>query len=248
MMVPGVILLVCAAACLAARSRCGRELFDRLAGCRQFAGRFHPGFESQFSIRKPRSALNWNAIVKAATEVKDNGRIVLYGERVLSREPGNRDLLDRVTRLLLTGEDKEKSGRALAYARLLEQSIHTVKGPAPGGSGAAGFAENRDRALGRSWLYQSRAIGNLGKLAEAEALARRGYEVYPTAESAREIGRWLHRQGKVEEAIARTSDAFAIADPAGEEADRKKDRTRLSEWYAQAKGSEPGSVIHPGRL
>ncbi|MBK5290924.1 MAG: TlpA family protein disulfide reductase [Acidobacteriia bacterium] len=175
-------------------------------------------------------------IVKAATEVKDNRRIVLYGERVLSREPDNRDLLDRVTRLLLAGEDKEKSGRALEYARRLEQSIYTVKGPAPGASGAAGFAENRGRALGRAWLYQSRAIGNLGKLAEAEALARRSYEVYPTAESAREIGRWLHRQGKVEEAIARTADAFAIADPAGEEADRKKDRKRLSEW----KGNETG--------
>ncbi len=237
-------LLVCTAVCLAQAGPEAEQ--EALRQALQEAGNSQIDFMraleahlSQYPMTTQRAELE-RAIVKAALEVKDNSRILLYGEKVLARDPGNRDLLDRVTRLLLATDDKERNTRALNYASLLEQSIRTVPGPASGAAGAAGFAENRDRALGRAWVYQSRATGNLGKLAEAEALARRSYQVYPTAESAREIGRWLHRQGKVEEAVAPTADAFAIADPAAEESDRAKDRKRLSEWYTQVKGTESG--------
>ena len=44
------------------------------------------------------------ALVKAAIEAKDDKRIIEYGERVLAREPGDAQILDKVVRALLVTE------------------------------------------------------------------------------------------------------------------------------------------------
>ena len=41
------------------------------------------------------------ALVKAAIQAKDDKRIIEYGERVLAREPGDAQILDKVVRALL---------------------------------------------------------------------------------------------------------------------------------------------------
>jgi thiol-disulfide isomerase/thioredoxin len=97
-----------------------------------------------------------------------------------------------------------------------------------------------ERAIARTLAFQARATGNLGKLEEAIALARKSYQAAPNAESAREIGRWLDRAGRPLEAVKHYADAFTIADPRTSEDDRLLDRRRMGELYMKAKGSETG--------
>jgi thiol-disulfide isomerase/thioredoxin/plasmid stabilization system protein ParE len=191
----------------------------------------------------PRRADLERGLAKAAMDARDNRRIKLYGGMVLAREPDDTQLLERVARALLDAEDKESSGRALKYARKLEQQVReAAKAPGAGldPRRKARVADELDRALGKALAYQSRAAGNLGKLEEAAALALRGYETWPAAEAAREIARWLAKLDKNDEAVRRLADAFTIADPAATDAERAQDRARMGELWRKSHDSETG--------
>jgi len=181
------------------------------------------------------------ALVKAAIEANDNRRILLYGERVLAKQPDNPQVLERVTRILLSNDDKSAAERALKYARKFEEILRALEKEGPSQERNRGqLLEELDRALGRSLVFQARATGNLGNIDEAIALATKGWERYPTAESAREIGRWLARAGRDLEAVTRYAEAFTVSDPKNTDADRAKDRARMSELYRKVKGTEIG--------
>jgi thiol-disulfide isomerase/thioredoxin len=183
------------------------------------------------------------ALAKAALETKDDKRIVLYGERVLARDPDDLELLDRVARALLaTGQnDKALSERALNYARRFEVGLRQAEKSKPSGRvSPAHWREEIDRGLGRALALQARATGNLGRTAEAAVLAQTSYDTYPTAEAARETARWLARSGKHQEAIRRYADAFTISDPRSTDADRASARASMGELYRKLKGSESG--------
>ena len=181
------------------------------------------------------------ALVKAAIETRDEKRIILYGERVLAREPDDPQVLDRVTRALLTTDARDPSERAYKYAKHYEQVVTGMRGQSPPGrAGSAEWVEELDRGLGRALVLEARAAGNLGRMDEAVALARRSYDTYPNAESAREIGRWLARSGKEQDALAHIADAFSIPDARQTDAERAKDRARLGELYRKLKGTEIG--------
>lgn len=179
------------------------------------------------------------ALVKASIEIRDGKRVVQYGENVLKAEAVNIELLERVSFYLLAEESKERSERALAYAKKLEEVARQLA-PSAGTRNYAQIAEQQKILLARAIVYQSRATGNIGDLGSAEKLARASYEVYPSAESAREIGRWLDKQGKTGDALPFWADAFSIADPALDINDRKKDRARIGEAYRKLHGSETG--------
>jgi thiol-disulfide isomerase/thioredoxin len=181
------------------------------------------------------------ALVKAAIEVKDDDRTLLYGQRVLATDPSDIDLLERVTRILLSKDDKTRAESALKYARQYEEEVKALEEEKPSGPVAQGeWREEIDRRLGRALVFQARANGNLGNLDEAVALAQRSYATYPTAESAREIGLLLAKMGKEEEAIPHLADAFTIADSRNTDAGRAKDRKRMGELYRKLHGSEAG--------
>jgi thiol-disulfide isomerase/thioredoxin len=181
------------------------------------------------------------ALVKAAIEAKDDKRIVEYGERVLAREPDDIQILDKIVRALLLTDAKDTSERALKYAKHYEEILQATRlqNP-PGHFSAAQWHEEVDKGLGRTIACEARATGNLGKIDEAIALAQRSYDVYPSAEAAREIGRWLARAGREQEAISHYADAFAIPDSRNTDADRAKDRAQLGELYTRTHGSEKG--------
>ncbi|MEZ5398258.1 MAG: TlpA disulfide reductase family protein [Bryobacteraceae bacterium] len=174
------------------------------------------------------------AAARAAVEARDPDLIVRFGERVLAREPQNIELLERVSRYLLNSSEAPESKRALDYASRLENLADGMGGPAEGSRSAARFAEEKAILVGKSRVYQARGQGNLGKFAEAEAMARKSYAAFPSAESAREIARWMERQEKTGEAVAYLADAFMIPDPNATPEDRRKDRTRLAEWTKKA--------------
>jgi len=181
------------------------------------------------------------ALVKAAIESKDDKRVIEYGERVLAREPNDAQILDKVVRALLATDARDTSERALKYAKQLEEQLRQTRSqPAPGHISEAQWHEEIDKGLGRVLACEARATGNLGKIDEAIALARQGYEIYPSAESAREIARWLVRTGKDREALAPYADAFTIADIRNTDTDRAKDRGQLGDIYRKIYGSEKG--------
>jgi thiol-disulfide isomerase/thioredoxin len=175
-------------------------------------------------------------------EMNDRERIIRYGERVLEREPGDLQLIERVARALLASAEKEPSEKALALARRYEEGIRKVEQEKlPSLQRNLGqLREEIDRGLGRAYVLQARATGNLGRIDEALPLARKSYQTFPTAESAREIGRWLAQAGKDEEAAGHYADAFMIPDPRTRDADRALDRARMGELWRKAKGSEQG--------
>lgn len=181
------------------------------------------------------------ALAKAAMETKDERRVILYGEKVLARDPNDILILERVARALLTREDPASAERALDLAHRYKRQIQELRNEkAPGRTPPATWREETDRGLARALLLEARATGNLGKLPGAVSLARQAYETYPSAEAAREVARWLSRSGREEEAIRYYADAFSIPDPRNTETDRASVRARMGELYRKLKGSETG--------
>jgi thiol-disulfide isomerase/thioredoxin len=191
--------------------------------------------------KTPRRAELERAIVKGAIDTRDDRRIILYGERVLERDTDDIQIIDRVTRALLASDAKEPSERALKYARHYQELMGKlrIQNP-PGGYSAAQWSEEMDRGRARAIVLEARATGNLGKIDEAVALAQKSWESYPTAESAREIARWLAKSGKNDEAIIHFADAFTIVDSRNTDSDRVKDRMRMGDLYRQAHNTEKG--------
>jgi hypothetical protein len=67
------------------------------------------------------------AAARAAIEARDDQRIVVYGERVLARQPDDLQILEQVTRALLAGGSKETWERALKYARRYEELVRQMQ-------------------------------------------------------------------------------------------------------------------------
>jgi thiol-disulfide isomerase/thioredoxin len=187
----------------------------------------------------PQRAELERALAKTAAEVGDKRRLLLYGERVLSRDPDNGELLERVSRLLLDGgENKENAGRALGYANRLEHWVKAQPPAKPGEKGAARLYEELHMIAGKAYVYQARALGNLGNTDEAVAKAKLSLQASPSAESAREVARWLERQNKPADAIPYLALALMMTDPVAAADSRSKDRARLAELGAKADWDE----------
>jgi thiol-disulfide isomerase/thioredoxin len=181
------------------------------------------------------------ALVKAAVELKDDRRIVLYGEHVLDREPGDPQILDRVLRALLAGDDRASSERALKYAKRYEEQLISLRQQAaPGHFGKGDWTTEVNRGVARAIVLEARATGNTGRHEEALALAQRSYQEFPTAEGAREIAKWLIKLGREQEAVPHLADAFTIVDSHNTDAARTQDRVRMGEIYKKGHGSEQG--------
>lgn len=181
------------------------------------------------------------ALVRASIELKDDRRIILYGEWVLDHEAGDAQILDRVTRALLSTDAKDTSARALQYAkRYVDQVVALRNQPPAAHFGAADWETEIDRSVARATALEARATGNLGNYQEALALAEKGYAEFPTAEGAREIAKWLIKLGREADAIPHLADAFTISDSRNTESVRTQDRIRMGELYKKLNGSEKG--------
>jgi thiol-disulfide isomerase/thioredoxin len=178
----------------------------------------------------------------AAIAANDDSLIVTWGERVLARQPADLQILARVTHSLLAVESKDNAERAIRYAHRAEELIPhmTQEGGARFPMSAGEWQAQRDRAMGRALTDEARAAGFLGRGEEALALAKRAFDTWPNAESARETARSFDRLGKPAEAAVAMADAFAVPDLFNTDALRARDRGRLGEFYRRAHGSETG--------
>jgi len=189
----------------------------------------------------PRRAELERAAARAAIEAGDDAAIILYGERVLARQPDDVETLDRVARALSLSEAKDAAGRAFEHARHFEELLRQMHAdPAHGGVTVAEWRDRTDRALARALCYEARAAGALGRGEEALALARRSFETYANADSAREVARCHERMGKFADAARALADAFTVTDARNGDEDRARDRQRMGELYRRGTGSEAG--------
>ena len=180
-------------------------------------------------------------IVRLATELEDKPRIIEYGERLIERDDASFSVLDHVTRALLDSSDPTAAEKALRYARLYETSLEKVKPEErPSPAARLRIARQLDEHRGRSLVFQARANGNLGNLEEAVELAKGSFDIHPTAESARETGRWLARIGRDDEAVRYYAMAFAILDERATTELRARDRAQLAELWSKGHDSEAG--------
>ena len=179
------------------------------------------------------------ALVKSAMDAGDKRRILHWGERTLEKNMDQPQVLERVGRILLESDDKDRSERALKYARRFEEGIRGLRNDAPSNRRQkAQFWDEYDRALGRALALQARASGNLGKIEEAAVLAQKSFDTYASHESARETAKWLAASGKGLDAARRYADAFVAPDNTAEL--RSKDRASMAEQYRKEKGTEVG--------
>ena len=191
-----------------------------------------------------RGELN-RAIAKSAIELKDDRRIIEYGEKVLAAEPNDLQMLDRVTASLLgpttlgQATTPLRAERALVYAKRFEQVVQGIEKD-PTEKPDTKRKEDISRGLSRAWQFQARALGLTGKAEDAVVLARKSYERYPTETSAHELGRWLAASGHQQEAAEAFANAFSIPDGRASDTDRADDRKKAGESWKKAKGTEAG--------
>jgi len=189
----------------------------------------------------PKRAEMDRALVKAAIEIKDNRRIVQYGELVLRREPSDLNLLDNVSRALLPAGDRESTERALSYARRYEKAVAEVSiDKDASGAEIAKTRDTLDNSRGRALLLQAEALAALGQLPEAIEQARKAFDAFPGSGPAAEIGKWYAKLGRQAEAARAYADAFTVPDSKTTDSDRAGYRRLLGEAYTRWKGSETG--------
>jgi thiol-disulfide isomerase/thioredoxin len=178
------------------------------------------------------------ALAKASIDNKDDARIAKYGAKALEKSPDDVLLLDRTAAALLGLGGAENARQSIRYSRTFEELIAGM--PPPEGKDVVQRQEERDRARGRTLVFQARAYVALEQFDEAARAVARSYEVYPNEESARLWAASLSRMGRDAEAIPHLADAFAIPDSHTTDAQRMDDRLRLGELYAKLNGSEKG--------
>ena len=183
----------------------------------------------------------YKVLAKSALEAKDDTRIIKYGELVLAADPTDVQMLDRISRAYVMKGDASDAQKGLEWAKKYEQQIAKLRStPPPGRLSAGQWSQDLDKARARALVLQSRACGVLDQKPAAIEYAAQSYASYPTAEAAREWGKWQAATGDTADAVEHLADAFTIEDALNTEADRAKDRRRMGEIYAKANGSEKG--------
>lgn len=192
------------------------------------------------SPRKPELE---RALAKTAIELKDDARIVKYGERVLEREPDNVQMLENVCTALLHQGDKASTERALVHARHYWQLVEALSKTGSATTSARERARQKDetdRLQARAQLLQARALGLLGQTDEALQHAQSSYTIFPSVEAGREAARWLQAAGKDREALQYLADAFTIAGLRSADPEAARDREQMAAIYRKLNGSEKG--------
>ncbi len=192
----------------------------------------------------PRRVELEGVLVKTAIEANNEPLLMVYGEKVLSRDPDNLQVLEHLTTALLHQGDQTGAQRALDHARhladLIQASYQNDKFEPGGGPDEVKRKEDFDRGRARALLLQARAHGLLGHNNDAIQLAESSYQVFPSVEAAREAGRWLKAAGRDQDALRHFADAFAIGGLHSADVDGAGDRAQMGELYRKLHGSEAG--------
>jgi thiol-disulfide isomerase/thioredoxin len=179
-------------------------------------------------------------LFQASRDLKDSQRTAIYGERLLTKDPTDISVLGVTARALNSFEDPKAATKALEFGKQLEQELRQNGRVLERETNSREKGQRRfelAKMLGDSLVIQANALGTLGQVGEAAATAKKGFDEFPSADSARTTGRWLEREGKYDEAVVWYANAFAMSD-SGE--GHVHDRQKLSELYSKTHHSEAG--------
>ncbi len=192
----------------------------------------------------PKRAELERALVKSAIDLKDNSRVILYGEKVLEREPDDLQVLEQVTVALMQTGGQARLERALKYAEHFEAVVDK-----PDKAGVdktmpprdqTRRKDQEDRLHARAYVLEARANGLLGHNDQAIALAEKSYRTFASVEAAREAARWLDKGGDAQQAIEYLAAAFTISGLQSANPDAERDRETMGRLYRKLNGSEKG--------
>jgi thiol-disulfide isomerase/thioredoxin len=189
----------------------------------------------------PQRAEIERVLAQAAVDLRDRRLLVEYGVRAIEAGSRSLQLLDHVTRALLDSEKREDQERALAYARMLAQTLESERQEQQKAEFRAMRGRRLDEteyALARALTFQARALDQLGKTEEALAAAQPAWQMCPTVENARERARILERAGRYREALDAAAEAVALGADRTGEPDPVKDRQRLAGLAQKVHGDE----------
>ena len=157
---------------------------------------------------------------RAAVTLKNDAATARWGEAALAALPFDIPLLAAVSHALLQLNTKATAERALIYARRGQDLVRQAQnGPPPTNVSPLKWRNDADNRLSRALTEEARANAILGHTEKAIASARRAFDLYPNAYSARTLAGCLEQAGKPEEAIQSLAGAFSMPDP---EANRRR--------------------------
>ncbi len=188
----------------------------------------------------PRKLQIQGLLFQSAIEAKDIGRVARYGEILLAQDPNDIKVLENTIVAELKLRGAENGTKVLAHAQQLEKLVIERTSTPKAGPEQARQILDRQRGLARAYLYEARAEGLLNEPEKAADFAKKSYDSFPSAESAREAGWWLDQAHHPADAVAYLADAFMVPDSDESAADRSGDRQRLAQLYKDWKGSEAG--------
>ena len=177
-------------------------------------------------------------LFRGAIELKDNERIVKYGAQVLATDPQDMQALEFTARAMLATDDKEAAAKALINAKRFEKVLRNLE-PKPGGEPLRWQQRAElDQGIGRALVFQARAVGNMGQMDEAMKLAQASFTVNASAEAARELGRWLSKLNKFDEATESFALGYALA---ANDSERERDLKLVRETWRKGHPTEAGA-------
>ena len=215
-----------------------QELSEALAAAGNSSHEFIYALENHLK-KYPQTKSRWElerALVKAAKETGDDGRIVKWGELVLARESEDLQALEAVTRSLMRMGDKPAAEKALVYGKKWETVLRSLEPRDATETIRWQTRMDLDQGLGRALQAQAKAKLMLGKAEEAETLAAASYAAYPLDDTARVLAEAREALKKWDAAV----DAWADASVASE-GKSPGDLAGLRAAWKQAHGGEKGA-------
>ena len=177
-------------------------------------------------------------LFRGAVELKDNERIVRYGARILAMDPEDLQALEFSARALLATDDKAAAAKALEYAKRFEKVLRGLE-PKPGADPLKWQQRAElDQGIGRALIFEARATGNLGEVAEAMKLSQASFATNASAEAAREQGRWLSRLQKFDDAARAYALGYALA---ANDTERERDLKLVRDAWKNGHPDEVGA-------
>jgi thiol-disulfide isomerase/thioredoxin len=215
-----------------------QELSEALAAAGNSSHEFIYALENHLK-KYPQSKSRWElerALVKAAKDTGDDGRIVKWGELVLARESEDLQALEAVTRSLVRIGDKAAAEKALVFGKKWETVLRSLEPRDATEKIRWQTRMDLDQGLGRALQAQAKAKLLLGKAEEAEPLAAAAYAAYPFDETARVLAEARAAMRKWDAAVDAWADASVASD-----GKYPSDLEGLRAAWKQAHGDEKGA-------
>lgn len=183
----------------------------------------------------------YRALVEASLQLRDTARAIDYAERVVSLMPEDMSMTLLTIELLERNGDEAALRRAVSYAtRVLEYVQHSSADEKSPRVSLAEWNTQKTRDLMAVMVMRGRLRMKLKENAEARQDLEQSYRELPSAAAAAKLGELAELDKDLPGAIANYARAFALAEGANANVNRREVRQKLGNAWRLAHGSEDG--------